>query len=174
MANTKRPKAHPVAAKLAKAAKDGAIVALEGYVGESEPPVIRLHRALGVPDYTDIPEDAVLHVEDDIDTTGRARIWVKGSAQVQVFSTRRADAQADCGCGDGSTMALRLGGRPGGFGAGGFGFFGDMWRCLEMATWAYNHCLRTNPRLESYPAACDDYAREVFRQCMAGERKVGF
>jgi hypothetical protein len=169
--DTKRPKVHPVVAKLAKAAKDGRVVPLEGYVGESEPSIVRLHTAIGVEDYTDVAEDAVLHIEEDIDTRGRARLWVKGSAKLQVVTTRRADAQMRCGCGGAGAIARRAGGGAGGLGAmGGLGFFGDMWRCLQMASAAYNHCLRTNPRLEHDPTVCDQYAAEMFRQCMAGER----
>jgi hypothetical protein len=166
MANdVKRPKAHPVVAKLAKAAKDDTVVALEGYVGDSEPSVIRLHPSPGVPDFTDIPEAAILHVEEEIDTRGRARVWVKGSATLEVMTMRRADAQMS-----GMSMARRAGGGAALGRAGGLGFFGDIMRCMQMYTAAYDHCLRTNPHVEHDITVCDQYAAEIFRQCMAGER----
>jgi hypothetical protein len=161
--DTKRPKVHPVVAKLVKAAKEGAVVPLEGYVGETAQSVIRLHPAVGVADYTDVPEDAVLHVEEDIDAHGRARVWVKGSAMLQEVRARRADAPVG-----GMSMARLAGGT--GPGRPGMGFFGDIGRCLRMAMAAYDHCIRTNPHVERDITVCDDYAAEVFRQCMAGER----
>ncbi len=88
-------KEHPLIAKLTEAQEH--VVELRGYVGPAKGGVIRLYRSFEMTSFVDIPEEAVVHAEEDRDVTdGRVRVLVSDSAPVtRVWSHRKTLTAAD-------------------------------------------------------------------------------
>ncbi len=87
MSDDKKLKVNPIIEKLSEVAGRDSAVELQGYVGPSEPNVIRLYRSLSMTHYVEIPKDAILHaVETKDDDTGQVKLFVAGSTQMQAVS----------------------------------------------------------------------------------------
>jgi len=94
MSDDKILKVNPILEKLAEVAERDSVVELQGYVGPSEPDVIRLHQSLSMTHYVEIPKDSILHaVETKDDDTGRVKLWVQASVRVTEVRVRHIDAK---------------------------------------------------------------------------------
>jgi hypothetical protein len=91
----KKPEINPLITKLLREAKGDTVAKFEGYVGPSDASTLRLYLGLDLMQYVDIPEEALLHVEEVSEGgDGRVRLWIRGSTQVQLVSVRSAVTQA--------------------------------------------------------------------------------
>ena len=88
-------KVHPLIAALEKAGD--ATVAVEGYLGTSDDNVVRLYRGLDVTAYVEIPEDAIVYMEErSRGEPGTVRAFVRASALVlDVKRTSVVDLKPD-------------------------------------------------------------------------------
>ena len=70
-------------------------IEFRGFVGTGDDEVLRLYTDLGMFSYVDIPKDAVVHVEKDLDgVTGKVRSFVSPDKKVTEVNKRTVPAHA--------------------------------------------------------------------------------
>lgn len=94
MANDKIEKLdiHPLIK--AQEAKGEPTVEFRGFIGTGDKETLRLYAELSMSSYVDIPEEGLVHVEQDPSERGKIRVFVRADQRVREVNRRTVTAQA--------------------------------------------------------------------------------